>query len=139
MRLRQALAANSRVAVQALHGRGGVGKTQLAIEYARRFAGEYELAWWIPAEDLALIPDQLAQLAARTGAAPAGTSPAEAVEALRGQLRTRPRRLLIFDNAEDPAALTLYLPGGGEHVLVTSQPALAHRSGPPRLRPPSST
>ncbi|WP_327722794.1 FxSxx-COOH system tetratricopeptide repeat protein (plasmid) [Streptomyces sp. NBC_00490] len=121
VQLRQALSANTRVAVQALHGRGGVGKTQLAIEYAHRFAGEYELAWWIPAEDPALIPDQLAQLAARTGAAPVGTSPAAAVEALLGHLRTRPRWLLVFDNAEDPDALAPFLPGGPGHVLITSR------------------
>ncbi|MFI1727601.1 hypothetical protein [Streptomyces sp. NPDC020489] len=61
--LRQALASDQRVAVQSLHGRGGVGKTQLAIEYAHRFAGEYELAWWIAAEDPSLIPGQFAALA----------------------------------------------------------------------------
>ncbi|WUE87832.1 FxSxx-COOH system tetratricopeptide repeat protein [Streptomyces sp. NBC_00490] len=121
VRLRQVLSADSRVAVQALHGRGGVGKTQLAIEYAYRFAGEYELAWWIPAEDPALIPDQLAVLAARIGAAPAGTLPGEAVELLLGELRTRSRWLLVFDNAEDPEALASYLPGGSGHVLITSR------------------
>ncbi|MFB8379674.1 FxSxx-COOH system tetratricopeptide repeat protein [Streptomyces rubiginosohelvolus] len=121
VRLRQNLAANSRVAVQALHGRGGVGKTQLAVEYTHRFAGEYELAWWIAAEDPALIPDQLATLATRIGAAPAGAPSADAVEALSGELRTRSRWLLVFDNIEDPAVLASYLPGGGGHVLITSR------------------
>ncbi|MGW2720667.1 FxSxx-COOH system tetratricopeptide repeat protein [Streptomyces sp. NPDC001492] len=121
VRLRQILAADSRVAVQALHGRGGVGKTQLAVEYAHRFAGEYELAWWIAAEDPALIPDQLAQLATRIGAAPVGAPSAEAVDALLGELRTRSRWLLVFDNIEDPAVLATYLPGGGGHVLLTSR------------------
>ncbi|MDQ1051747.1 FxSxx-COOH system tetratricopeptide repeat protein [Streptomyces sp. V4I2] len=119
--LRQTLAARGRVAVQALHGRGGVGKTQLATEYAHRFAGEYELAWWIPSEDPALIPDQLAQLATRIGAVPPGTPPADAVDALLGELRTRSRWLLVFDNIEDPTALTPYLPGGSGHVLITSR------------------
>ncbi|MEV7889001.1 FxSxx-COOH system tetratricopeptide repeat protein [Streptomyces sp. NPDC002817] len=120
--LRQALASDQRVAVQALHGRGGVGKTQLAVEYAHRFAGEYELAWWIPAEDPALIPDQLAALAARIGAAPIGTAPAEAVELLLSELGTMSRWLLVFDNAEDPSALAPFLPGGTTgHVLVTSR------------------
>ncbi|MDQ0604954.1 hypothetical protein QF037_009299 [Streptomyces canus] len=119
--LRQALASDQRVAVQALHGRGGLGKTQLAIEYAHRFAGEYELAWWIAAEDPALIPGQLAQLAARVGAAPAGTAPAEAVELLLGELGTMSRWLLVFDNAEDPSALAPFLPGGSGHVLITSR------------------
>ncbi|MFD5714708.1 FxSxx-COOH system tetratricopeptide repeat protein [Streptomyces pharetrae] len=121
VRLRQALAADCRVAVQALHGRGGVGKTQLAIEYAHRFAGEYELGWWVPSEDPALIPDQLAALAARVGAAPADAPAAEAVDALLGELRTRSRWLLVFDNIEDPEALTPFLPGGSGHVLITSR------------------
>jgi hypothetical protein len=121
VQLRQTLAAGGKVAVQALHGRGGVGKTQLAIEYAHRFAGEYELAWWIASEDPALIPDQLAQLATRIGAAPVGAPSAEAVDALLGELRTRSRWLLVFDNIEDPAALTPHLPGGGGQVLITSR------------------
>ncbi|MFD3843994.1 TIR domain-containing protein [Streptomyces sp. NPDC058642] len=103
--LRQALASDQRIAVQALHGRGGVGKTQLAIEYAHRFAGEYELAWWIAAEDPALIPDQLIQLATRINAAPTGTPPAAVVELLLAELGTMSRWLLVFDNAEDPSAL----------------------------------
>ncbi|WP_327714111.1 FxSxx-COOH system tetratricopeptide repeat protein [Streptomyces sp. NBC_00490] len=121
VQLRQALAADSRVAVQALHGRGGVGKTQLAIEYAYRFAGEYELVWWVASEDPALIPDQLAALALHTGAAPAGTPSADAVSALLAELRTRSRWLLVFDNAEDPNALAAFLPGGPGHVLITSR------------------
>ncbi|MCW8382420.1 FxSxx-COOH system tetratricopeptide repeat protein [Streptomyces justiciae] len=121
VQLRQALTANNRVAVQALHGRGGVGKTQLAIEYAYRFAGEYELAWWIAAEDTALVPDQLAALAARIGAAPAGTPTAEAVQQLLEELRSRSRWLLVFDNAEDPEALSGFLPGGTGHVVITSR------------------
>jgi hypothetical protein len=36
--LRDWLLAGDRAVVQALHGMGGVGKTQLAIEYAHRFA-----------------------------------------------------------------------------------------------------
>jgi hypothetical protein len=109
--LRQALA--SRNSAHALYGRGGVGKTQLAIEYAHRFAGEYELAWWIPAEKPALIPDLLAALAVRIGAAPAGTPDVQAVEELLAELRSRSRWLLVFDNAEDPKDLTPFLPGAG--------------------------
>ncbi|MFF7446022.1 MULTISPECIES: FxSxx-COOH system tetratricopeptide repeat protein [unclassified Streptomyces] len=120
--LREKLASGQRVAVHALHGRGGVGKTQLAIEYAHRFAGEYELAWWIAAEDPALIPDQLAALALHTGAVPAGTSSTDAVSALLAELRRRSRWLLVFDNAEDPGALAQFLPGSTTgHVLITSR------------------
>ncbi|MFC9328288.1 FxSxx-COOH system tetratricopeptide repeat protein [Kitasatospora sp. NPDC057015] len=121
VRLRTGLNSGNTVAVQALHGRGGVGKTQLAIEYAHRFAGEYELAWWIRAEEPALIGGQLADLATRFGAAPADATPDEAWDALAAELRTRSRWLLVFDNAEDPQTLRPYLPGGTGHVLITSR------------------
>ncbi|MBK6019485.1 FxSxx-COOH system tetratricopeptide repeat protein, partial [Streptomyces sp. MBT53] len=109
------------VAVVALDGRGGVGKTQLAAEYAHRFCGEYELVWWVRAEDPALIPGQLAALAVETGAAQPGTPVEDAVRALGRELGARSRWLVAFDNAEDPAALAAFVPAGAGHVLITSR------------------
>ncbi|WP_159050175.1 FxSxx-COOH system tetratricopeptide repeat protein [Streptomyces sp. MMG1533] len=119
--VRSRLAGGRAVAVVALDGRGGVGKTQLAAEYAHRFCGEYELAWWVRAEDPALIPGQLALLAVETGAAQPDTAPEEAVQALGRELRSRSRWLVVFDNAEDPAALAELVPSGAGHVLITSR------------------
>ncbi|CAL9531683.1 hypothetical protein SUDANB105_04033 [Streptomyces sp. enrichment culture] len=119
--VRNRLAGGRTVAVLALDGRGGVGKTQLAAEYAHRFCGEYELVWWVRAEDPALIPDQLALLAVATGAAQRDTPAKEAVAVLGAELRSRARWLVVFDNAEDPEALAEYLPSGPGHVLITSR------------------
>ena len=70
--VREALLTGGNAVVQALHGMGGVGKTQLAIEYAHRFAASYDLVWWIAAEQAALIAGQFGALAADLGCAQPG-------------------------------------------------------------------
>src|SRR4051794_37929205 len=51
--------------VQALYGLGGIGKTQLAMEYAHRHRKDYAFIWWIPAEERTPIELLFARLAAR--------------------------------------------------------------------------
>lgn len=112
----------------ALQGLGGVGKTQVAIEYAYRHSEDYDLIWWIPADQQPLVRASLAALAPQLGLPPAtasgtgieGTASA-VLDALR---RGQPfdRWLLIFDNADQPEDLNEVIPRGGPgHVLVTSR------------------
>jgi hypothetical protein len=119
--VRDALVSGGRAAVQALHGWGGVGKTQLAAEYAHRFLADYDVVWWISAERAGLIGEQVAALGAALGCAAPGT-PLERVRvAVLTELREREPWLLVFDNAESPQDIAGWLPGGNGHALITSR------------------
>lgn len=109
---------------QTLYGLGGVGKTQVALEYVHRFMADYDLVWWISSEQPDDVVASLAELAARLGAQGGDDMAAaskEAVDLLRRGVPTD-RWLLVFDNADDPERLRRYFPQGGSgHILVTSR------------------
>jgi hypothetical protein len=115
--VRERLAAGDRAVIAGL---GGVGKTQLAVEYAHRFAGSYKIAWWVDAAEADLIGDQIAALAIALNCVPASASTEAARPAVLAELRQRGSWLLVFDNAENPADIGPWLPSGG-HVLITSR------------------
>ncbi len=119
--LEQRLAAGP-VAVVALRGLGGVGKSQLVLEYAhqKRQSGRYQLAGWIRADSTVTIAEDLASLAPLLGLSEqtiVGDTAAKVVSALR----SRQDWLLVFDNASRPGDLKGMLPSGGGHVLITSR------------------
>ncbi|WP_405660956.1 FxSxx-COOH system tetratricopeptide repeat protein [Streptomyces sp. NBC_01166] len=109
---------------QTLYGLGGVGKTQVALEYVHRFMADYDLVWWISSEQIDDVVASLAELAVRLGAQGGDDMAAasqEAVDLLRRGVPSE-RWLLVFDNADDPERLSRYFPQGGSgHILVTSR------------------
>ncbi|MGI5152602.1 FxSxx-COOH system tetratricopeptide repeat protein [Plantactinospora sp. CA-294935] len=110
---------------QALHGMGGVGKSQVAIEYVHQHSGDYDLIWWVPSEQDGQILASLTKLAQRLDldVSPEANSAVPAVrEALSTGQVPYESWLLVFDNAETPDEVQRYFPtGGAGKILVTSR------------------
>jgi hypothetical protein len=111
-----------RVAITALHGLRGVGKTTLAAAYADRHLADFRATWWIRAQTEPSMRADLVALGVRLGWVGAEDEEEPALAAVMERLHhERERILLIFDNAIDADAIKLYLPrGGAAKVLVTS-------------------
>ncbi len=108
--------------VDAIHGLGGVGKTQLAARYARTRRDAYDVIWWLRAEQRATLRADLAALAVTLGLVDVDDEEPDAVAAARDWLERHRRWLLVFDNAPSPAAIGELVPEGeGGHVLITSR------------------
>jgi hypothetical protein len=122
--------ANRIVGVVPLQGMGGVGKTQLVLEYAHRHAAEYSIVWWVNADDLALAMRDLGTLASQLGLPVGSADPAGALPGLWTFLAGRRDWLLIYDNIDSPAVLGELRPPGSGRLLVTGRSHALSRLGP---------
>lgn len=135
--LRETLDGGRRVALvarAAIYGMGGLGKTQLALKYSHDFRDRYAGVWWFRAEHAELLEADAAACCAAV-AAPRRDGEAPSA-ALKRWLAGQPAAwLLVYDNAEQPAALRPLLPDGNRHhVLLSSRnPAWGGLAVPLRL------
>ncbi|QSB03251.1 tetratricopeptide repeat protein [Methylomonas sp. EFPC1] len=106
----------------AFQGLGGLGKTQLAVEYAHAYRSEYPNGViWINADQE--ITPQLIKLAEEAHwVSPLSEQPFKIQTALR-RLRETSDCLIVFDNLEQLADIKEFLPKPqfNPHILVTSR------------------
>ena len=125
-RLAEALQPGEAVALsptQAISGLGGVGKTQLAVEYAYRHKQDYQAVLWTRAESRDALLTGYAQIA-RVLDLPQKDEPDQRVivQAVLTWLRSESRWLLILDNADDLSILREVLPfPAAGHLLITTR------------------
>jgi MinD-like ATPase involved in chromosome partitioning or flagellar assembly len=110
-----------------LQGLGGVGKTQLALEYAHRFQADYDLIWWLNCGQPQYIDASLTDLGRRLREVFHANLPEEGPEVANEVLQllseNQPalRWLLVYDNADKIEEVQPLLPSGRGHVLITSR------------------
>jgi Tetratricopeptide repeat/TIR domain len=106
-----------------LVGMSGVGKSQLASEYAHRFQPDYDVVWWVPARDRAVMRQELSRLAGQLGLR-TGLEVGEQIRTVLDALRVGDpyaRWLVVLDGADELAQATELLPTGRGHVIITSR------------------
>ncbi|MFC0599551.1 FxSxx-COOH system tetratricopeptide repeat protein [Streptomyces palmae] len=106
--------ADTEVGMCVLTGLPGVGKSELAAEYAHRYSGRYDLVRWIDPAPLGTVRERLGAIAAELER-PAGGAGEE-----HGR-RPERRWLVVLDGAEDPFLVRELLPKGPGRVLITSR------------------
>ncbi len=124
-RLAGALSAGQATALsqpQAISGLGGIGKTQIALEYAYQHRQAYQVVLWVLSDsreslvsgyisiaDLLNLPQKSEQ------------DPIIIINAVKGWLQTHGSWLLILDNADDLAVVREFVPSvfGGQILLTT--------------------
>ncbi|KAI0002828.1 hypothetical protein F4779DRAFT_602714 [Xylariaceae sp. FL0662B] len=142
--IEKALSSDGSRRVAVLHGLGGIGKTQLAIAYAKRHKDNYSAMFWVNIKDKNSLKQSFARLARQILREHPSTSQLNSVD-LEGEhnqvidavrawlsLRNNTRWLLIFDNYDNPAALDIreFLPDSYQgSVIITTRSSQIGISG----------
>ena len=107
----------------ALVGMGGIGKTQLAIEYAYRYKDQYSAIYWFQADDRDLLLYSIAELAEQLIPEQSNhDNPKTVAENFKHYLEKQSRWLLIVDNADNFSIVKEFLPKSGDGcILITTR------------------
>ena len=109
----------------ALYGLGGVGKTQIALEYCYRYDTEYDYVFWMSAVDQTRLLSSFREVATLIGSKEIASNqtPEDVARAVLRWLQSKEKWLMLFDNLDDIYILKGYLPltHSSGHVLITTR------------------
>src|SRR5258708_7820786 len=108
---------------QVIAGLGGIGKTQIALEYAYRYRDAYRAVLWVKADTRPVLIADFSAIADLLGLSEKATQdPTPAAEAVKHWLEEKTDWLLILDNAERLSIVREFIPSIGKgHILITTR------------------
>ncbi len=108
---------------QAVNGLGGIGKTEMVIEYAYRYRHEYAAVFWINAASReTLFADVTTTARLLHLPIPDERDQQAIVRSVNSHVAAHADYLLIFDNADDLALLDDFIPLDYQcHILITTR------------------
>ncbi len=108
---------------QAISGLGGVGKTQIAVEYAYRYRDKYNAVFWVRADTTLDLNSGFLEIAKLLDLPEKDIQDSnEVVGAVKRWLQNNKGWLLIFDNADKPGLVKDFRPLNPDgHILLTSR------------------
>ncbi|KAL6355488.1 hypothetical protein LRP88_11081 [Fusarium phalaenopsidis] len=105
-----------------LHGLGGVGKTQLAANFAYSHWNDYEIIIWVVADTEQSVDDHFLQSAAALGLPHDGDASAIVTKVLNWLRDCKHKWLIVFDNVDDESLLRRFWPNSTKgSILITSR------------------
>ncbi|KAF7509241.1 hypothetical protein GJ744_008301 [Endocarpon pusillum] len=129
----------------ALSGMGGLGKTEIATQFAFRHKEKFDAVFWVRADEIAKLDQSYSHIAQKLGLETTAESTSQVVSKglvkewlsnpwtssrIMGNIevssQTQATWLIIFDNADEPSIVADYWPVmGNGSVLITSRDPIA--------------
>jgi len=109
------------LAISACAGLGGIGKTQLALQYVYHTQYPYTLRAWFPAENKDQLHQKYIEFAKSLGYLEENISIEKAVVYIKSWLREHPGWLLVYDNVNTYEEIEPLLPEEGGHIIITTR------------------
>ncbi|WP_341758604.1 NB-ARC domain-containing protein [Candidatus Tisiphia endosymbiont of Ditula angustiorana] len=109
------------VAVTACAGLGGIGKTQLALQYVNHTKHPYTLKVWFPAENIDDLYNKYIEFAKLLGYAENTYTKENIIAYVKQWLVENPGWLLVYDNVSNYRKIAPFLPETGGYMILTTR------------------